>query len=128
MPVYYLVEKIEDPESTQLKEFVIITGIQQTGHDKWYYVGNLHVHHTYYQYGNEPWEYPSKALITLCWNCHESLHKDTTTPILNSDGIEVDRLNVCKRCSGAGWFPQYRHVQNGICFRCDGAKYEELIR
>ena len=30
----------------------------------------LHVHHRYYTKGKEPWEYPSKALLTLCGECH----------------------------------------------------------
>ncbi len=32
----------------------------------------LHVHHTYYDpVVNEPWEYPSTSLVTLCRDCHE---------------------------------------------------------
>jgi hypothetical protein len=31
----------------------------------------LHVHHSYYQKGNMPWEYPNSSLITLCAPCHE---------------------------------------------------------
>lgn len=33
----------------------------------------------------------------------------------------------CKRCAGYGYFPEYKHVENGICFRCGGNRYEELI-
>lgn len=31
----------------------------------------LHVHHRYYISGNMPWEYSPKALITLCYSCHD---------------------------------------------------------
>ncbi len=31
----------------------------------------LHVHHKYYQYGNDPWDYEDNCFITLCSNCHE---------------------------------------------------------
>jgi hypothetical protein len=31
----------------------------------------LDVHHKYYESGNDPWEYPNEAFITLCRNCHE---------------------------------------------------------
>lgn len=31
----------------------------------------LHVHHTYYVSGREPWEYPSGALESLCETCHD---------------------------------------------------------
>lgn len=31
----------------------------------------LHVHHRYYIKGREPWDYPIRALVTLCCECHE---------------------------------------------------------
>src|SRR4051794_39632649 len=31
----------------------------------------LNVHHCYYERGNDPWEYPNTALLTLCESCHE---------------------------------------------------------
>jgi len=34
----------------------------------------LTVHHKKYIYGKEPWEYDGKYLITLCEDCHESVH------------------------------------------------------
>lgn len=30
----------------------------------------LHVHHSYYESGLKPWEYPRKSLHVLCQNCH----------------------------------------------------------
>ena len=87
----------------------------------------LHVHHQYYRDGWNPWEYPNDALKTLCWKCHETLHKDAKVPRLNKDGVDIGSLTPCYRCYGAGWFPEYKHVEAGICFRCRGAKYEELI-
>jgi hypothetical protein len=36
-------------------------------------------------------------------------------------------LTPCARCHGAGGFPEYRHVQNGVCFRCHGSRYDEFI-
>lgn len=30
----------------------------------------LHVHHTYYERGLKPWEYPSESLHCLCEDCH----------------------------------------------------------
>ena len=29
---------------------------------------------------------------------------------------------TCPRCGGTGYLPQYRHIENGICFKCRGAK------
>lgn len=31
----------------------------------------LNVHHRYYLLGNDPWEYPQDALVTLCERCHK---------------------------------------------------------
>ena len=35
-------------------------------HDK-----TLHVHHKFYAWGKDPWEYDDSVLITLCEICHE---------------------------------------------------------
>ena len=35
---------------------------------------NLQVHHIYYIVGNHAWDYPNKALITLCDKCHKKWH------------------------------------------------------
>ena len=93
----------------------------------WSEVKNLHVHHTYYQRGKLPWDYPNEALVTLCWKCHEDIHSKEKTEWLDENGQVLGSLTPCLRCFGAGEFPEFNHVQNGICFRCDGAKYEELI-
>lgn len=31
----------------------------------------LHVHHTYYESGVDPWDYPHGSLVTYCEECHE---------------------------------------------------------
>lgn len=36
----------------------------------------LHVHHSYYAKGKEPWEYPAGSLICVCEVCHEKLHPE----------------------------------------------------
>jgi len=30
----------------------------------------LHVHHTYYEFGKDPWDYPTESLVTFCEGCH----------------------------------------------------------
>lgn len=94
--------------------------------NEWIFVNNLHVHHTYYLKTKLPWEYENNSLQTLCWDCHENLHKDQIIPVYIGNEV-VDSFTLCKRCFGAGQIPEYNHVQQGICFRCNGAKYEELI-
>ncbi len=36
----------------------------------------LHVHHTYYEKGREPWDYPNDSLISLCEQCHENERRE----------------------------------------------------
>ena len=37
----------------------------------------LHVHHTKYIKGNDPWDYKDNFLVTLCELCHDSEHADS---------------------------------------------------
>lgn len=39
----------------------------------------LHVHHRYYNFKTEPWDYPNEALVTICKYCHEEegVYKDS---------------------------------------------------
>ena len=89
----------------------------------------LHVHHLHYITGLDPWEYRDSELVTLCESCHSEYHSRYDVPVYYIDGENLVELKMtpCSRCGGAGWFPQYKHVQNGICFRCHGAKYDEQI-
>jgi hypothetical protein len=84
----------------------------------------LNVHHTFYYYGNiVPWGYYWEDLITLCEECHGLLHKKEEIPIYDTSLKKInDELELCNRCKGTGFLPQYRHVQNGICFKCRGTK------
>lgn len=95
---------------------------------QWIHVNGLHVHHNYYQKNLYPWEYPDEALVTLCWVCHEKFHKEQKVDVYDEWGEKIDHFTNCFRCYGAGYFPKYAHVEEGICFRCRGARYEELIQ
>ena len=92
--------------------------------DKFY---TLHAHHKLYILHRLPWEYNDEDIVTLCNECHEEFHKNNTVPCYTDDGANELNYIPCKRCNGMGWFPQYKNVQNGVCFRCKGACYEELI-
>lgn len=94
---------------------------------QWVYVPGLHIHHKYYQKGKLPWEYPDEALQTMCWQCHENLHRNIMVPYLDERGNDLGMLTPCYKCHGAGYFPEYKHIQAGICFSCNGTRYIELM-
>lgn len=85
----------------------------------------LHVHHKYYIRGRKPWEYDDDALITLCNWCHWDIHQKPDSIVIFDEGIIIPQnLILCSRCGGAGGFPERKHVQQGICFRCKGNRFE----
>ena len=89
----------------------------------------LNVHHRYYIYRRYAWNYDNSSLITLCSRCHALVHK-TIAPLIyaeNQNRLVVMNFTPCYRCNGAGYFPEYKKIESGVCFRCRGAKYEELI-
>jgi hypothetical protein len=91
---------------------------------EWLDTKGLHIHHKYYQINKNAWEYPNDALQTLCWDCHETLHKNTKIMVMDENGIFIGERTVCDRCYGAGRFPEFSHVQGGICFKCNGARFK----
>lgn len=93
--------------------------------DKWRnkIMPGLNVHHKYYINGNFPWEYDNGALITLCEECHKKTHQTHPTPIYRNikETLQLDKYaECCGRCGGSGYLPHYKHIENGICFRCWG--------
>ena len=102
--------------------------LKKTGHEfDWIFMQGLHIHHKYYINEFMAWEYDNDALITLCETCHQELHKNQNVPVYNSEMELLGHYHYCKRCHGAGVFPEYSHVDNGICFRCKGSRYEDLV-
>lgn len=89
----------------------------------------LHVHHKFYIVNKLPWEYEDDDLTTLCNVCHMNLHEKTIIPIYKIDnGCRIGlNYSPCSRCNGVGYFPEYKHVDGGLCFKCHGERYEELI-
>ncbi|MDD3005871.1 HNH endonuclease [Flavobacterium sp.] len=89
----------------------------------------LHVHHTFYVKDKLAWDYNDDDLITLCNKCHTEVHDQIVIPWYEIIGGELRKLpyRPCKRCNGIGYFPEYKNVEDGVCFRCKGKRYEELI-
>src|SRR5690554_6776829 len=68
----------------------------------------LEVHHCYYLFGYEPWEYPTGSLRCLCRTCHESrdlVEKKHRGQIANLTQNELDILNKFFT-NGLYWYPR----------------------
>lgn len=48
------------------------------------------VHHRWYEYGRDPWDYPDEALVTLCDECHGFERE-------SRQRVEQDLLRLLKR-------------------------------
>jgi len=46
-------------------------------------------------------------------------HKEEIQTRLRNNKTKTDGP-ICEICGGTGTIQQYRHVMNGICFRCNG--------
>ena len=86
-------------------------------------IKSLNIHHLYYVKDKAPWEYENDALVTLCEECHRSIHRTSNIPVyIETKTAKTFYSNavICDNCNGAGYLPQYIHVENGICFHCWG--------
>lgn len=81
----------------------------------------LNIHHKYYIYGKEPWEYDNEALVTLCTSCHQKRHSLMNIPLYTFDKRLINpALPICDRCQGTGYLPNYHYYLDGVCFKCHG--------
>ena len=89
----------------------------------------LDIHHKIYVLNKMPWENFDQDLETMCNWCHWELHeKEKIEAYYLKDGKLVSaKMTPCYRCHSAGRFPEYAHIEAGICFRCEGKRFEELI-
>ncbi len=86
----------------------------------------MQVHHKVYFRGRLPWDYDKIYLVTLCDRCHFHYHQKYKVKVYDDFNQELD-YHTCERCNGAGWFPEYSHVQQGICFLCLGNRFTSPI-
>jgi hypothetical protein len=54
----------------------------------------LNVHHCYYIFGLNPWEYSNDVLITLCEDCHKDTHLNSKNE--TKEAFEAIRKISCK--------------------------------
>lgn len=87
---------------------------------------NLHVHHKRYVENWLPWEYKDDDLITYCPDCHKKWHEENKVKYYVQDengNLKEEVYQTCYSCDGTGYLPQYKHVDNGICFKCGGRTF-----
>lgn len=89
----------------------------------------LHVHHRYYIWGNDPWDYPSESLVTLCDECHgqEEYLKPCATRFLNGfkdfgfNNVDFESTGI------SGSKLSKFHLLNLFTFLSHGLFVDELI-
>lgn len=113
----------------EAKKYVMLIGYPNSAGSKidWVFAKGLNVHHTYYQDGLLPWQYPHEALETYCQPCHKRLHDNVKIPRLDHNGNNIGFMTPCPRCAGTGWLEEFNYHQGGVCFCCQGARYTELM-
>ena len=131
-----LIVKLIRGESGQLS-FIITDDVPgnicDNGLDYGFYISKspivLNVHHKQYILGRKAWEYLDTDLVTLCNECHFVIHKTIGAKVYSDENgyMREILLTPCTRCCGTGYFPEYKHIQGGICFRCQGRRFEEYI-
>jgi len=88
---------------------------------------NLQIHHKKYIIDTLPWNYKNEDLITLCNHCHTETHEKNKIPIYDKKGNQILGIEPCDRCAGTGQIAEYKHVQNGICFKCKGERFNKIL-
>ena len=86
----------------------------------------MQIHHKYYLMNRLPWEYPDDALVSLCQYCHQHVHATQQIVSYPNERELFTTLTPCSRCGGTGTMPEYMHVQHGVCFGCNGSRFEEF--
>lgn len=83
-----------------------------------------HIDHEYYLKYSSPWQVPDSCLVTLCKNCHKKRHLEEEIPWYDTvNGKLAIIIPGCGRCGGSGTLEEYKHIQGGMCFKCNGKGY-----
>jgi hypothetical protein len=71
----------------------------------------LHVHHHFYIFGLDPWEYPADTLETLCFRCHEwatQMHKRLRASLCNVRTEDLSRIIGYIEAVAISWFRKHK--------------------
>lgn len=88
------------------------------------YNESIHVHHKCYRTNFKIWEQSNDEYVSLCNICHKNVHSNQLIPFYDNYGQIIKYLKPCYRCGGQKYFKQWKHIQNGICFRCNGKGFD----
>lgn len=80
----------------------------------------LHVHHKCYRQNIEIWNQKDEEYVTLCNVCHSIVHHNQLIPYYDGNGNIFQYMTPCPKCDGRRRLECYKHVDNGICYRCMG--------
>lgn len=81
----------------------------------------LNVHHTYYEKGLKPWEYPNRSLRCLCDKCHKKAHeqrKELNRAIGYGGTVSLERISGYIFGSEAMNVPPTRFAVHSNEFAC----------
>lgn len=87
---------------------------------------SLHIHHKCYRSNYQIWNQNNLEYVTLCNICHNTIHKNINIPFYDKYENVSHFMKACDRCNGTGFLTQYSHIQNGLCFKCNGNCYSIL--
>lgn len=92
----------------------------------------MHVHHLYYEFNKEPWEYPDDAYLTLCDWCHQEEHdrlaryvgppRDMSLKKLGFMAKDFEDMAITRMMVDAGLFPADKMIPMYI----EGIKRRQL--
>jgi hypothetical protein len=120
-------QKLKDARWQKKRNFILIRAHNRC-EDCWS-TDNLEIHHCYYMYGFEPWEYPFDSLRCLCRNCHEK--RGLTEQILrgNLASLKTNELNslIDLITSGLYWYPKEEMFSLLSSFSYDQEKTQEIF-
>lgn len=89
----------------------------------------LEIHHCYYIYGHEPWEYPFDALRCLCKECHKK--RGNVEMLLRSHlaPLQTEELNSIVRLitQGLYWYPKEEMFALLRSFKHDQTDLKEIF-
>lgn len=94
-----------------------------------YYTKNLNtleVHHKCYRKGIDIWDQPDEDYVALCNICHIIVHETIDIPFFDINGVDYRLRRICSKCHGIGILNEFRHVENGRCFKCDGRGFVKI--